>query len=182
MEALLYGCVTWAPRREHYRALRKIHYRLLLRVIGYRRVQGTYRQLSYAQALKKTGCQSVEATIRQRRLLFAGALARQPDGRLPKRLAFGTLVGGEDPGPGCPEQHWLKCLRDDFQAFGATDGSTDDNPRTFGVESALWPVAAKKEGGIPWHTGVLQGAERFMTSWHNSEEEASRLRAVKRAM
>ena len=25
-----------------------------------------YRQLSYAQALKKTGCQSVEATIRQR--------------------------------------------------------------------------------------------------------------------
>ena len=105
--------------------------------------------------------------------------ARQQDGRLPKRLAFGTLAGGEDPGPGCPEQNWLKCLRDDFQAFGATDGSTDDKRLMFGVESALWPFAAKKEGGIPWHAGVLQGAERFMTSWH-STEEASRLRALKR--
>ena len=34
--------------------------------------------------------------------------------------------------------------------------------------------------GIPWHAGVLQGAERFMTSWHKDEEEASRQRATKR--
>ena len=66
MEALLYGCMTWAPRRHHYRLLRRTHHRVLLRVIVYRRERGTYRQLSYAQALKKTGCQSVEATIRQR--------------------------------------------------------------------------------------------------------------------
>ena len=55
MEALLYGCMTWAPRRDHYRLLRRTHHRLLLRVIGYRRERGTYRQLSYVQALKKTG-------------------------------------------------------------------------------------------------------------------------------
>lgn len=36
--------------------------------------------------------------MRQRRLLFAGALARQRDGRLPNRLAVGKLVGG-GPGP-----------------------------------------------------------------------------------
>ena len=43
----------------------------------------------------------MEATIRQRRLLFAGALARQDDKRLPKRLLFAErLEGGEDPGPG----------------------------------------------------------------------------------
>ena len=95
MEALLYGCMTWAPRRDHYRLLRRTHHRLLLRVIGYRRERSTYRQLSYAQALKKTGCQSVEVTIRQRRLLFAGAMARQPAGRLLKRLMDGKLVGGE---------------------------------------------------------------------------------------
>ena len=94
MEALLYGCMTWAPRRDHYRLQRTTHHRLLLRVIGYRRERGTYRQLSYAQALKKTGCQSVEATIRQRRLLFVGTMARQPAGRLPKRLMDGKLVGG----------------------------------------------------------------------------------------
>ena len=111
MEALLYGCMTWPPRRDHYRLLRRTHHRLLLRVIGYHRERGTYRQLSYAQVLKKTGCQSVEATIRQRRLLFAGAMARQPAGRLPKRLMDGKLVGGEDPGKGRPEQNWMDCLR-----------------------------------------------------------------------
>ena len=60
-------------------------------------------------------------------LLFAGAMARQPAGRLPKRLMDGKLVGGEDPGKGRPEQNWMDCLKDDFQAFGATDGSTVDN-------------------------------------------------------
>ena len=58
MEALLYGCMTWAPRRDHYRLLRRIHHRLLLRVIGYRRERGTYRQLSYAQALKRLGAKA----------------------------------------------------------------------------------------------------------------------------
>ena len=39
----------------------------------------------------------------QRRLLFAGALARQDDKRPPKRLLFAErLEGGEDPGPGQP--------------------------------------------------------------------------------
>ena len=178
MEALLYGCMAWAPRREHYRLLRRTHHRLLLRVIGYHRERGPYRQLSYAQALKKTGCQ--KATIRQRRLLLAGAMARQPAGRLPKRLMDGKLVGREDPGKGRPEQNWMDCLKDDFQAFGATDGSTVDNRLTFGVDRAVWTLAAKMDDGAPWHKGVLQGAEKFMASWHKEEEEASRRRATKR--
>ena len=180
METLLYGCMTWAPRRDHYRLLMRTHHRLFLRVIGYRRERGTYRQLSYAQALKKTGCQSVEATIRQRRLLFAKAMARQPAGRLPKRLMDGKLVGGEDPGKGRPEQNWMDCLKDDFQAFGATDGSTVDNRLTFGVGRAVWTLAAKMDDGAPWHKGVLEGAKKIMTSWHKEEEEASRRRATKR--
>ncbi|CAB1120646.1 unnamed protein product [Ectocarpus sp. CCAP 1310/34] len=94
IEVLLYGCMTWSPLCGHYQTLRSIHHRLLLRVIGYKRKKDTYRQLSYAQTLKRVGCQSVEATIRQRRLLFARALARQPDGRLPKRLMLGELAGG----------------------------------------------------------------------------------------
>ena len=65
MEALLYGCMTWAPRNAHYRQLRTTHHKLLPRVIGYRRVHGTYRKMSYSKALKKTGSQSVEATLPQ---------------------------------------------------------------------------------------------------------------------
>ena len=103
MEALLYGCMTLAPRNVHYRQLRTTHHKLFLRVIMYRRVYGTYRKMSYAKALKKTGSQSVEATIRQRRLLFAGASVRQIDKRIPKRLSFAwKLEEREDPGPGQP--------------------------------------------------------------------------------
>ena len=34
---------------------------------------------------------------------------------------------------------------------------------------------------MPWYTRVLVGTERFMASWHMSQEEASRLCEVNRA-
>ena len=124
----------------------------------------------------------MEATIRQRRLLFAGVLARQGDKKLPRRLLFaGRLENGENPGPGQPAQHWQKSLRDDFKAFGALHGSTLIDRRTFGVDSLVWTDAARKEEGVSRYTGVLLGAERFMASWRKSQEEASRLREVNRA-
>ena len=107
-------------------------------------------------------------------------MARQPAGRLPKRLMDGKLVEGEDPDKRRPEQNWLDCLKDDFQAFGATDGSTVDNRLTFRVNKAVWTLAEKTNDEVPWHTGVLQGAENVMTSWHKEEEEASGRRATKR--
>ena len=107
-------------------------------------------------------------------------MARQPAGRLPKRLMDGKLVEGKDPGKERPEQNLLDCLKDDFQAFGATDGSTVDNRLTFGVNKAVWTLAEKTNDEVPWHKGVLQGAENVTTSWHKEEEEASRRRATKR--
>ena len=101
-------------------------------------------------------------------------MARQPAGRLPKRLMDGKLVGVENPDKRRPERNWLDCLKDDFQAFGATDGSMMGNRLTFGVNTAVWTLAAKMDNRGPWHKGVLQGAETFMTSWHKEEEEASR--------
>ena len=75
----------------------------------------------------------------------------------------------------------MDCLKDDFQAFGATDGSKVDNRLTFGVDTAVWTLAAKMDNGAPWHKeGVLRGAEQFMTSWHKEEEDVSRRRATKR--
>ena len=124
----------------------------------------------------------MEATIRQRRFLFAGALGRQGDKRLPKRLLFAErLEGGEDPGPGQPAQHWQKSLRDDFNAFGALHGSTPTDRRIFGVDRLVWTEAARKGGGVPWYTGVLLGAEIFMASWHKIKEDASKLREANRA-
>ena len=107
-------------------------------------------------------------------------MARRPAGRLPKRLVDGKLVGGEDPGKGRPEQDWMDYLKDNFQASGATDGSTVDNRLTFGVDRAVCTLAAKMGDGAQGHKEVLQGAEKIMTSWHKEEEEASRQRATKR--
>ena len=76
---------------------------------------------------------------------------------------------------------WQKRLRDDFKAVGALHGSTPTDRRTFGVDRLVWTEAARKGEGVPWYTGVLLGAERFMASWHKSEEEASKLREVNRA-
>ena len=57
----------------------------------------------------------------------------------------------------------MDCLKDDFQAFGATGGSTVDNRLTFGVDRAVWTLAAKMDDGALWHKGVLQGERK--SSW-----------------
>ena len=44
----------------------------------------------------------------------------------------------------------------------------------FGVETVLWPRAAKKSG--KWYRGVVDAADRFMRRWHKGEAEKSRLR------
>ena len=91
--------------------------------------------------------------------------------------------GGGDPGPGPgqPAQYWQKSLTDDIKAFGTLHGSTPTDRRTFGIDKLVWAKAARKGEGVSWYTGVLLGAERFMASWHKSEEEASKLRDLNQA-
>ena len=44
----------------------------------------------------------------------------------------------------------------------------------FGVETVLWPTAAKK--GRKWYRGVVEAAESFVSRWHRDEAESSWLR------
>ena len=37
-----------------------------------------------------------------------------------------------------------QCVVDDLGVFRATEGSTENVPLVFGVETVLWPTAAKK--------------------------------------
>ena len=76
----------------------------------------------------------------------------------PERLMDGKIVGGGNPGKGRPEQNWMDYLKDgaEFQALGATGGSTADNRLTFGVDRAVWTLAAKMDDGAPWHKGVFK--------------------------
>ena len=58
----------------------------------------------YAKALNNVRCESVEATIRMRRL-FAGAVQLTHNEQLTRRVMFGNMVGGENPRPGRPEKN-----------------------------------------------------------------------------
>ena len=100
METLLYGCVTWALDQEHFAELRTAHHKLLLRIIGFQRRQRTDHLMSYAKALNKAQCESLETTIHKQCLLFAGAVQCATNKRLSRRVMFGTMAGGEYPGPG----------------------------------------------------------------------------------
>ena len=84
LETMLYGCVTWSPRTCHYITLRRAHHRFLTRCIGWRKHNRADHPISYLDTLVKTRSESIEATLRRRRILFAGFVARMEDTRLPK--------------------------------------------------------------------------------------------------
>ena len=159
LETMLYGCVTWSPRACHYDTLRRAHHRLLTRCIGWRKHSRTDHPISYLDTLVKTGSESIEATLRKRRILFAGFVVRMEDTRLPKCVMFGEVVGGAGSAGG-QEKEWMGCLLDDLRAFG--------------IQTDQWTVAAQDEG--EWHKKAKQGAEHFMTKWIAAERARAALR------
>ena len=83
VEALLYGCATWTPLKGPYTKLRTTHRRMLLQILGGWCKSPNKRILSYKDALQRTKCESIETTMRTRRLLWSGTLLRMGDHRLP---------------------------------------------------------------------------------------------------
>ena len=159
IEALLYGCSTWTLRQEHYAKLRTVHHRVLLRIIGVQRKRPDHRMTSYNRALEITGCESIETTLRTRRLLWAGMLLRMSGGRLPKRIMFGNLEGAVRRGRGGKEKEWADCVQSDIRAFGITR-----DWETMAVKAEVWVEA------------VTEGGRRFMAAWRQEEEDAARHR------
>ena len=89
LETVLYGCVTWSPRTCHYDTLRRAHHSFLTHCVGWRKNNRIDNPISYLDTLVKTGSESIEATLRRRRTLFAGFVAHMEDTRLPKCVMFG---------------------------------------------------------------------------------------------
>ena len=119
----------------------------------------------YVDALEKTGCESLETTIRRRRLLLAGFLHRQSDERLTRRLLYGGLVNGAKRRRGRPEKSWWTCLLDDLKAFG--------------IDPDTWHSLARSRQG--WYERVSQGAEDFLCAWKQGERDAARVRHARQA-
>ena len=93
LATMLYGFVTWSPRACHYDTLPRAHHRFLTRCIGWRKHKRADPPISYLDTLVKTGSESIEATLRRRRILFAGFVTRMVDTRLPKSVMFGEMMG-----------------------------------------------------------------------------------------
>ena len=163
VEALLYGCATWTPLKGHYAKLCTTHDGMLLRIPGAWCKSPNKRTLSYKDAFQRTECESIEATVRTRRLLWAGALLRMGDHRLPKRVMSGKLENAEKCGPGGKEKEWTDCVADDLRLFGITGD---------------WSTAALDPGA--WYSAVHEGGCRFIAAWVKEEENASNQRQKKR--
>ena len=119
-EAMLYGCATWIMHSHDFSSLRTAHHKLLLRIIGFRRNDRIgYKPLSYREVLERTGSERIETTIRKRQFGFAGALIRQGDSRLSKRVMFGRLAVQGPKRRGRPATSGVECLQKNLEAFGA---------------------------------------------------------------
>ena len=118
------GCSTWTLRQEHYAKLRTVHHhRVLLRIItiGAQRKIPDHWVTPYNRALEIIRCESIETTLRTRRLLWAGAFIRMSGGRLPKRIVvFGNLEGAVRRGRGGKEKEWTDCVQSNIRASGIT--------------------------------------------------------------
>ena len=66
---------------------------MLLRYLGWRKRNREDHILSYANALLRTDSESVETTVRKRRVLFAGFVARMGEERLLRRVMFREMLG-----------------------------------------------------------------------------------------
>ena len=104
IEALLYGCATWTPLKGHYTKLRTTHHRMLLPILGASCKSPNKNILSCKDALQRTECESIETTVRTRRLLQAGALLRMGDDMLPKSVMSGELENAGNVGRGKKEK------------------------------------------------------------------------------
>ena len=123
IESLLYGYSTWTLRQEHYSRLRTLRHRVLLCIIGAQRKRLDRRMTSYNHALEITGCESIERTLRSRRILWAGALIRMSGGRLPNWIMLENLEGAVRRGRGAKEKGWTDCVKSsNIRAFGIKRG------------------------------------------------------------
>ena len=104
-EALLYGCATWTPLKGHYAKLLTTHHRMLLRILGAWCKSPKKRIFSYNDVLHRTEGESIETSMRTRRLLWSGALLRMGDHRLPKMIMPEELENVGKHGPGGKEKN-----------------------------------------------------------------------------
>ena len=152
------------PLKGHYTKLRTTHHHtMLLRLRGAWCKSPNKRIFSYKKyALQRTGCQSIETTVRTRKLLWSGALVGMDDHRLPKRVM-----------PGAGERGETRAVGEGERRDGLRDRGSLAIWHHEGVEHrrTLDPWA--------WYSTGREGGYTFMAAWVKEEEKASEHRQRK---
>ena len=73
--------------------------------------------MSYAKALEKANAKASRRPSANGVSSVAQGVPRTNKERQTHRVMFGTMAGGENPGPGRPENNWAQCLADDLRVF-----------------------------------------------------------------
>ena len=157
---------------QDFGSLSTAHHKLLLRIIGFRRENRiVYKPLSYREVLERTGSKRIKPTIRKRQLGFAGALVRQGDSKLSKRVMFGRLAVQGPKRGGQPATSWVDCPQKNLEAFGAVPRKGKGREWVaFGAivkDGRDWMTAAKDMG--KWHRGVERGAKALDSAWRRAD-------------
>ena len=85
------------------------------------------------------------------------------DGRLPKRVMFGTIKDGVKKRRGGQEKEWVTCVESDV--------------RSFKIQQNWKHVAQDAQS---WTKITIEGGRRFMTEWRRKKKEKSKTRQEKR--
>ena len=125
---------------------------------------------SYNRALAITRCESIETTLRTRRLLRAGTLLRISGGRLPKRIMSGNLEGAVRRGRVGKERAWTDCVQSDIRAFGITG-----DWKTMVLKAEVWVEA---HGGWAEVHGRVEGRRGGRGQTSPGEERCNETRKV----
>ena len=145
VEALIYGCVTWTPLKDHYTNLRRTHHRMLLRILGAWCTSPNKRILSYKDALQRTECESIETPCAR-----GGSCGRGRCSAWVNQVTQEGHVGraGQcgETWPGEEAKEWKDCVAKDLRLFGiAGDWSTAELTLWSGIAQyvkgavGLWP-------------------------------------------
>ena len=88
---LLYGCATWVLYRKQIRLLERFHQRWLRSIRGIK----WQEYVTNEEVLKRASLPSLECTLLQQQLRWAGHVARMEDSRMSKAVFFGELREGK---------------------------------------------------------------------------------------
>ena len=152
---LLYACETWTLYRNDIISLERFQQYKLRQILKIKWESHT----TNAEVLKRASITSIEATIIQHRLRWAGHVVRMEPSRLPKMMFYGELSDGTRP-RGAPKRRYKDQLK---RTLTLTN-----------IDPSSWERTAQDR--TAWRRAVRDGTSAFEENRIQAEETKRRRR------